>query len=380
MRKREIDLMGFENGRITGFKPRFRSIDDDWERYTEALVELVDRGDVAHEKGHSLYGLYCQDLNEWLTGFYFEERRFDQIEAHYTPTGEVSFGPISQGHLIVCDRLLAIGEGARVRRIWRSHIGLIKGEFWWYISERNAGFRMAKYYQASEQKQQREYEKLISRIPQMKRELLAIMADYRKIAEKTGAGETDLTRIDVDIAAIQAEERPRPKGKPDPRKMDEDLFWNLIDEGLTDQPIGERLDTLPERLVAFKATAIRDFEKIQRSLDARAYRWDVWALAYLLQSGCSDDAFEDFRGWLILQGREVFQGTLANPDSFDVTLHSGTASGMNGLRDAAPMAYEMRQGKAMKPVKMVLMDITGPKIAEEEFASALPRIASLVGT
>jgi hypothetical protein len=379
MRKSEIDSMGFENGRITEFKPRFRSIDDDWERYTDALAELADRGVVAHEKGHSLYGLYCQDLNAWLTEFYFEEKRFDQIEAHYTHTGEVSFGPIHEEERAVLDRLQTMGEGARVRRIWRSHIGLIKGEFWWYIGERNGGFRMAKYYQASEQKQRRDYEKLINRIPKMKQELLAIMADYRKTAEMTGASETELTRIHADIAAIDAEERPGPKGKPDPRKMDEDLFWDLIDEGLTDQPIGERIDTLPERLAAFKATAIRDFEKIQRSLEARAYRWDVWALAYLLQGGCSDDAFEDFRGWLILQGRVVFEGAIANPDSFDVTLHIGTASGINGLRDAAPVAYEMRQGKAMKPVKMPLIDVAGPEITEDDFASALPRVAALVG-
>lgn len=379
MRKSEIDLMGFENGRITGFKPRFRSINDDWERYIEALAELVDRGVVAHEKGRSLYELYCQNLNEWLTDFYFEENRFDQIEAYYTPTGEVSFGPLDEEEIAVFDRLQAMGEGARVRRIWRSHMGLIKGEFWWYVGERNAGFRMAKYNQASEQEQRRDYENLISRVPRMKQELLAIMADYRKTAEKTGAGEAELTRIDADIAAIVVEVRPRAKGKPDPRKMDENLFWDLIDEGLTDQPIGERIDTLPERLAAFKATAIRDFEKIQRSLEARAYRWDVWALAYLLQGGCSDDAFEDFRGWLILQGREVFEGAIADPDSFDVTLHSGTASGINGLRDAAPVAYEMRQGKAMKPVKMPLMDVAGPEVSEDDFASALPRVAALVG-
>ncbi|MCB5198512.1 DUF4240 domain-containing protein [Loktanella sp. TSTF-M6] len=379
MRKSEIDLMGFENGRITGFKPRFHSIGHDWERYTEALVELVDRGVVAHKKGHSLYDLYCQDLNAWLTEFYFEEKRFDQIEAHYTHTGEVAFGPILEEERAVLDRLQALGEGARVRRIWRAHMGLIKREFWWYIGERNAGFRMAEYYQASEQKQRRDYEKLINRIPKMKQELLAIMADYRKTAEMTGASKTELARIHADIAAIDAEERPRPKGKPDPRKMDENLFWDLIDEGLTSQPIVERIDTLPERLAAFKATAIRDFEKIRRSLEARAYRWDVWALAYLLQGGCSDDAFENFRGWLVLQGREVFEGAIADPDSFDVTLHSGTASGINGLRDAAPVAYEMRQGKAMKPVKMPLMDVSGPEIAEDDFASALPRVAALVG-
>ena len=379
MRKSEIDALGFEDGRITGFVPRFRSIDDDWERYTDALVELVDRGVVPHEKGRSLYDLYCQDLDAWLTGFYIDAGRFDQIEAHYTPSGEVSFGPISPAHLALFDRLQALGEGARVRRMWRSHMGLMKGEFWWYISERNAGFRMLKNYKASEEKQRREYDKLISKIPEMKQELLAIMADYRKVAEDCGAGESELARIDADIAAIKAEERPRPQGKPDPRKMDEDLFWELIEEGLPDQPIGERVETLPERLAAFKATAIRDFDKILRNVEARAYRWDVWALAYLLQGGCSDDAFEAFRGWLILQGRETFERAIADPDSFDVTLHSGTAGGMDALRDAAPVAYEMRQGKAMPPVKIARSDIAGPEIAEEDFASALPRIAGLVG-
>lgn len=380
MRKSEIDAMTFENGRIVGFQPKFRSIDHDWERYTEALVELADRGVVPQKKGQALYGLYCQDLSEWLTDLYFDKGLLDQIEAHYTPSGEISFGPMYEGQLAVLKRLASLGEGARVRRIWRAHMGLIKGEFWWYVSERKAGFRMAKYYQASEEEQRRAYEDLISRIPKMKRELLALMDNYRAAAVDAGAGETELARIDADVAAIEAEQKPRPTGKPDPRKMDEELFWSLIDDGLGEQPLGERLDTLPERLAAFKPAAIRDFDKILRSLYARAYRWDVWALAYLLQGGCSDDAFEEFRGWLILQGRKVFEGALANPDGFDVTLHNGMAGGMNGLRDAAPIAYEMRQGKAMKPVKMPLLEVSGPEIAEEDFAAALPRIAALVDT
>jgi len=378
MRKSEIDAMGFENGRITGFKPRFRSIDDDWERYVESLAELARRGVVQLQKGQSLYGRYCQDLYEWLADLYFEERRFGQIEAHYTPSGEISFGPLYDGALKVLDRLQAMGEGPRVRRIWRSHIGLLKGDFWWYISERNAGFRMAKHYHASEKKQRREYEDLIAHIPRMKQELLDIMADYCRAAEEAGADAKELARIDADKTAIEDENRPRPKGKPDPRKMDENLFWELIGDGLANQPIGERLDTLPERLAAFKATAIRDFEKILHAIEARAYRWDVWALAYLLQGGCSDDAFEDFRGWLILQGRQVFEGAIADPDGFDVALHTGMAGGINGLRDAVSIAYEMRQGKAMKPVKIPLTEISGPSIAEEDFAVALPRIAALV--
>lgn len=371
--------MGFENGRITGFAPEYVSIEKDWERYTEALVELVDRGIVRKEKGESLYVSYCQDLYDWLTGLYFEQGQLDQIEAHYTPEGEVMFGPIYEGHLAVLERLQSMGEGVRVRRIWRAHTGLIKGDYWWFVAERNAGFRVSKRTLDSEDKQRRDYEKINARVPDMKKDLLAIMADYRAVAVTTGAPESELARIDADIAAIEAEERPRPTGKPDPRKMSEDLFWQLIDNGLSEQTIGERLDALPDRLAAFKATAIRDFEKTLRDLDARAYRWDIWALAYLLQGGCSDDAFEEFRGWLILQGRSVFEGTLADPDRFDVSLHSGSAGGMGRLRDVAPIAYEMRQGKAMRPVKTAMLEVAGDEIAEEDFAAALPRVARLTG-
>jgi hypothetical protein len=99
-------------------------------------------------------------------------------------------------------------------------------------------------------------------------------------------------------------------------------------------------------------------------------------LAYLLRGGCSDDSFDAFRGWLILLGCRVFEATLANPDDFDVNLHHGESGGMDTLRDAAPTAYEWREGKAMKPVKAPLLELKGPEIEEEAFASALPKVAA----
>ena len=83
-------------------------------------------------------------------------------------------------------------------------------------------------------------------------------------------------------------------------------------------------------------------------MDNAAYRTDVWALAYLLRGGCSDDSLDAFRGWLILQGRKVFEATLADPDSFDVALYHGESGGMDELRDAAPTANEWREAKPMK--------------------------------
>lgn len=45
------------------------------------------------------------------------------------------------------------------------------------------------------------------------------------------------------------------------------------------------------------------------------YRWDVWAAAYLIGGGCSDDSFMDFRAGLIAQGRDWYQKAAASPAS-----------------------------------------------------------------
>lgn len=50
-------------------------------------------------------------------------------------------------------------------------------------------------------------------------------------------------------------------------------------------------------------------------LRARSYQVDLWGAAYLINGGCSDDGFEYFRGWLMAQGRDVFERAVADPDS-----------------------------------------------------------------
>ncbi|MEV7233888.1 DUF4240 domain-containing protein [Streptomyces sp. NPDC051020] len=45
------------------------------------------------------------------------------------------------------------------------------------------------------------------------------------------------------------------------------------------------------------------------------YRWDVWAAAYLIGGGCSDDSFMDFRAGLIALGRDWYERAAACPDS-----------------------------------------------------------------
>ncbi len=98
--------------------------------------------------------------------------------------------------------------------------------------------------------------------------------------------------------------------------MNRNAFWALIDQARSEADsvfdvapalIGLLLDLEPDETVSF-ARHIKD-------LLAESYRWDLWAVAYIVNGGSADDGFEYFRGWLIAQGRERFQAALENPAS-----------------------------------------------------------------
>jgi hypothetical protein len=96
--------------------------------------------------------------------------------------------------------------------------------------------------------------------------------------------------------------------------MDRAEFWALI-ESTKDEDCEQHAQRLKARLGALPPNQIVDFERLQRQQLAEAYRWELWGAAYLIQGGCSDDGFEFFRGWLIGQGRAVFEAALRDPDS-----------------------------------------------------------------
>ncbi|GGZ18748.1 hypothetical protein GCM10010300_73400 [Streptomyces olivaceoviridis] len=99
--------------------------------------------------------------------------------------------------------------------------------------------------------------------------------------------------------------------------MDETEFWELIDA--TREAAGgdpeEQADALVERLLRLEPDLVLDFARHFEARYNRAYRWDLWGAAWLLLDGCSDDAFDFFRCWLIGQGREVFEGAVHEPDA-----------------------------------------------------------------
>jgi hypothetical protein len=98
-------------------------------------------------------------------------------------------------------------------------------------------------------------------------------------------------------------------------------FWSLIEAARTQttDAAGDNGKAvaahLIERLAATSELTIFEFEQHFTTLHAALCRWDVWAAAYLINRGCSDDSFLDFRAAVIAQGREWYQRIEQNPDA-----------------------------------------------------------------
>ena len=120
--------------------------------------------------------------------------------------------------------------------------------------------------------------------------------------------------------------------------MDIGTFWDIIETARAsagrDRPFHE---SLTDHLATLTEDDILEYrERFEKMHDA-LYRYDLWAAAYLIRGGCSDDSFIDFRAGLIAQGHDWYQKAVASPDSR--AGHPAVAGARHRLADN-PLFYE----------------------------------------
>ncbi|MEW2071223.1 DUF4240 domain-containing protein [Streptomyces sp. NPDC007346] len=135
--------------------------------------------------------------------------------------------------------------------------------------------------------------------------------------------------------------------------MDIDEWWGHVrrareaagdradDRDAPDDPLP---DALTDVLAALEPEAIVDFAVTAGEVTDSAYRWPLWNAAYLIEGGCGDDGFMDFRDGLALLGREVFTRAVADPDSLaDLPVVARMSRGESGW-----IGYESLEGPAKR--------------------------------
>lgn len=112
--------------------------------------------------------------------------------------------------------------------------------------------------------------------------------------------------------------------------VNESEFWQIIDDsrnesmdrsgsiakdGLLYSAESEEslVDCLKDRIGALPVEEIKSFANEFERKKHELYRLDLWAIAYIIHSGCSDDYFDYFRNWVIAQGKDFFTKVVKEP-------------------------------------------------------------------
>jgi len=123
-------------------------------------------------------------------------------------------------------------------------------------------------------------------------------------------------------------------------------FWGLIERARADadNDTERQSELLEERLSKLPPRQIVRFQQIRRQMDERAYTWDIWGAAYVIDDGCSDDCFRDFRAYLISLGPRAFAAAMRNPDSLAPIVQDAEQGDWENADDVAPDAYQTASG------------------------------------
>ncbi|MDR2771230.1 MAG: DUF4240 domain-containing protein [Clostridiales Family XIII bacterium] len=98
--------------------------------------------------------------------------------------------------------------------------------------------------------------------------------------------------------------------------MDHHQFWRIIDEAREEAGGWEEMyETLLERLYAQDVPDLMLWKRIFDEYRRLSCKNLLWAAACIIKGGCSDDAFDCFRAWLIAQGKAVFLRALKDPET-----------------------------------------------------------------
>ncbi|MCH5670628.1 DUF4240 domain-containing protein [Streptomyces gilvus] len=190
--------------------------------------------------------------------------------------------------------------------------------------------------------------------------------------------------------------------------MDMNEWWGLVDRAraavssdraddrdLPDDPLP---GALVDVLAALEPDDIVDFYVKYVEVKDSAYQYSLCMAAYLIEGSYTDDGFSDFRGGLMLLGRDTFSRAVAHPDSLaelpTVVCMSREEGGWIGYESVSYLisdAYRRVRGETDSldtAVETALRGMTRPDKPlgaegnwdpenEEQMRRRLPRLAAL---
>ncbi len=164
--------------------------------------------------------------------------------------------------------------------------------------------------------------------------------------------------------------------------MDTSQFWQLIERSKAESggDCDRQVEALTSILLALPAKEIEEFDRLFDHFQDQAYRNDLWAAAYIMNGGCSDDGFEYFRSWLIGQGATTYTTALRDPETLVAvcTPHSPADPYFmyecESLAYAPLEAYEQKTGQEMPYTGAGAPELIGEPWEDDDLPAMFPKL------
>lgn len=150
--------------------------------------------------------------------------------------------------------------------------------------------------------------------------------------------------------------------------MDEEMFWKII-KTTKDNSNGDyeqQQEELANELRKLTPDDIILFGNRFRFFRGQANTWELWGAIYIIHGGCGDDSFNDFREWVIGQGKDFYYKTIQNPESLvEVETEKIEDVEWEGLGYVPSTVFEELTGQEMPYPFQENHDTTGNEWEEE---------------
>jgi hypothetical protein len=157
-----------------------------------------------------------------------------------------------------------------------------------------------------------------------------------------------------------------------------DQFWNIV-ERVHDASGGDmdrKCELLEAELRRLPLEEVTSFHSHFDACQDRAYNWELWAAAYIIGGGCSDDSFSDFRSTLISMGRKTYETALADPQSLAAMDYDAENAHYEGYQYVASEVEEdLGGGQEFSRVQPHPAEPSGKPWDEDKVAELYPRLA-----
>ncbi|HEX4733040.1 MAG TPA: DUF4240 domain-containing protein [Thermoleophilaceae bacterium] len=158
-------------------------------------------------------------------------------------------------------------------------------------------------------------------------------------------------------------------------------FWQVMEQTHREagNDSGEQSGLIEDRLKELSPKAIIAFDRERHRLDKQLYTWKIWGAATVIEDGCSDDCFRDFRAYLISLGPTAVEQAMRNPDGLAPMVQDAENGDWENADNVAPDAYSSVTGN---DYPLDDSDLSGPpegpqiNLQEATLRTLYPRLAA----